>query len=137
VTNLVLGLALAVGAPQAKDPPKKDDQLVGTWALEGMGLDGKFESYPRDRRWEFTVDGKHVSYRDGLPVRQVPVRYSTDPKADPKALDMGQTLAVYMVEKDTLTVCVALDERKPRPAGFDVPRDSNTVLYVFKRVKKE
>jgi hypothetical protein len=34
MTPLLLGLALAVAAPQAKDRPKDESALVGEWELE-------------------------------------------------------------------------------------------------------
>ena len=132
--TLLLGTALAVAAPGLKDRPKSDP-LVGVWQQESIGLDGKVAPELGDRRWEFTADGKHMRYRGAEKVWAEGVPYVVDPKAEPKALDMGRALAVYKVEGDTLTVCVAQNELKTRPTSFDMLKNSNTALYVFKRLK--
>ena len=128
----------ALPAPGLKDAAPKPDPIVGMWKQESIGIDGKVQPERDDRRWEFTADGKYQRYRGGQKAWDEGVPYHIDPKADPKALDVGRgILAVYKIEGDTLTVCVAQNELKTRPTGFEMLKNSNTALYVFKRVKSK
>jgi hypothetical protein len=45
--------------------------------------------------------------------------------------------AVYKVEGETLTICLYQGMGKRRPTSFETPKDSDTILVVFKRVRKK
>jgi uncharacterized protein (TIGR03067 family) len=143
-TSVLLSLALCLGAPALKDPPAKPNPLAGVWVLESMAVSGVVQREPADNalRCEFTSDGKWMRYRDDRKLR-INGRYSIDLKADPSAIDLKPqaafpaVLAIFKVEGDTLTICSAQDKRKDRPTSFELPEDSQTLLEVFKRVKKK
>jgi uncharacterized protein (TIGR03067 family) len=143
VSHLLLGLAMAVGAPQAKDPPKKDDPLVGEWALESMTVAGRPVA-DRQKTVAFTKDGKHGTVVAGQAgPGGLAGTYAHDPKKDPAELDVsgpaggapGRTSpAIYKIEGDTLTICSSLFGRV-RPTTFDAPAGSDRARMVYKRVK--
>ena len=137
----VLILALAVGAPGAKDPPKKDDPtLVGLWAAESAIKNGRPDMNPTDATLEFTADGKVTLKEKG---RDISGTYTTDPKKDPPQVDLtlsanGMTVTlpgIFRIEKDTLTLC--LTPVGDRPKKFESTEGSNHMLLTLKRAKPE
>ena len=138
MSSLLLGLALAVAAPQAKDAPKKDPPaLVGEWAVDGILVDGTPKRLPAGTTWTFTADGKAV-LRLGRPTAVDEGTYTADPKKDPPEADiqLGErtSRAIYRRDGDKLTLCMALGDAD-RPTGFDAPAGSNAALWTLKRVK--
>jgi uncharacterized protein (TIGR03067 family) len=142
MTPLVLGLAVVVAAPAAKEPPKKDPPgLVGKWTLES----GTFAGMPLPKTdgmtITFTADGKYDTRAAGADA-VVSGTYTHDPKKDPPELDVvepagpaaGMTSpSIYKVEGDTLTICTSI--KGDRPRTFDAPAGSMRALLVLKRVK--
>jgi uncharacterized protein (TIGR03067 family) len=131
-------LALTLAAPGPKDAPPKAEALHGLWALQSVTVDGKEHPEVDDRRWEFLPDGTQMRYVGDEKIWKVGIPYTVDPRAKPAALNMGyfaSILAIYKIDGDTLTICVAQNDRKTRPSSFDPPMDANTCLYFFKRVK--
>jgi uncharacterized protein (TIGR03067 family) len=143
VPSLLIVSALALGAPAAKDPPKKDPAtIVGEWVGEKALAGGKDLPAPAGGVvFEFTKDGKAV-IREG-PKPPEPADYKADPSKDPAEIDLtpgaaaktGTLLGIYRVEKDTLTVCFAV--AGARPTKFESPDGSATLLMTFKRAKKK
>jgi len=139
--SLLIGLAVAVGTPGAKDPPKKEASIVGVWVQEKLIEGGKDES---DRvvgevRMTFTEDGK-VLRKGGREEGT----YKVDPKKDPAQLDITGTagekdsplLAIYKVEGDTLTICFEYG-KEIRLTKLESTAGSKIVLMTFKRAKKK
>jgi uncharacterized protein (TIGR03067 family) len=137
----LLSMALAVAAPQVKDPPAKPDPLVGVWELETVASNGAVKAVPAGgQRWEFAAGGKLIATGVGL---QAESRYALGPKADPPEIDFihgpdhpwaGKVLpGIYKIEADQLTV--ALNNGKTRPTGFGTPTKGGYTVCVFKRVK--
>jgi uncharacterized protein (TIGR03067 family) len=136
----VLILALAVGAPGVKDPPKKDaPTLAGLWVAESAVKGGRPDKNPTDATLEFTADGKVVLKEKG---RDITGTYTTDGKKDPAELDMnleagGMSIhmpGIFKFDKDTLTLCLGFTGERPKK--FESPEASMTVLLTLKRAKK-
>jgi uncharacterized protein (TIGR03067 family) len=118
---------------------KKPSELEGTWKLKSMVKEGK----PEEKgvgMIEFTFSGGNLTMN--IPNGGDPVKFTTDPKAKPATLDMtvGRkevktrvVKGIYKIEKDTLTICGALDDGE-RPKEFKATKDN--VLMVLERVKK-
>ena len=138
-------LALAVAAPGLKNPPKADDPLVGTWALESMTVAGK--PLPGLKATvTFTRDGTYVTKAEATPplaTQSQSGTYAHDPKKAPPEVDITSAAGgvapartsrgIYRIDKDTLTVCSTDDGARPK--AFDSPAGSNCMLMVLKRVK--
>jgi uncharacterized protein (TIGR03067 family) len=143
MSTLLLGLALTVAAPGAKDPPKNDPSgLVGEWALESGFSGGMAEDHPPGVTWRFTADGKSViTVPDGRAGGGG--TYTTDRKKDPPQVDIndgtkGNGLrGIYKVEGDTLTLCIVRERAGDRPTRFESPAGAKAELLVLKRVKKK
>jgi uncharacterized protein (TIGR03067 family) len=140
---LLAGVAFGLGAPGAKEPPKKDapPSIIGTWEVEKMVLGGR-EGPARPIRFTFSEDGK-------LAVKRRPAEaatdctYKTDDKKDPRELDWAledkkeQTLkAIFKVEKDTLTMCFEDGFDSERPAKFASVAGTKLMIWTLKRVEK-
>ena len=137
----VLILALAVGAPAVKDPPKKDEPtLVGRWVAESGIKGGRPDKNPTNATLEFSADGKVVLSENG---RDLTGTYTTDLKKDPTELDLtlmagGMSITmpgIFKIEKDTLTICVV--PTGDRPKKFESPEGSLNMLLTLKRAKPE
>jgi uncharacterized protein (TIGR03067 family) len=139
---LVLGLAVVVAAPAAKDPPKKDPPgIVGKWTLESATFAGMALPKMDSMTVTFTADGKVETRAAGADVR-VSSTYTHDAKKDPPEMDVTEpdgpnagkpSPSIYKIDGDTLTICTAVMGDRPRT--FAAPAGSNFVLLVLKRVK--
>ena len=143
MSPLLLGIALAVGAPNLKDKPAADPSLVGVWALESLAHGGHVRRHPDGLRWEFTPGGAYVRHLGEARPR---FRYAVGPAADARRvdLDMGPDpagpgsrviRAVYKVDGDRLTMALPQDDQTARPADFRTPADDHVVVYVFRRLR--
>src|SRR5262245_29935125 len=86
-TTLLLGLALAVGAP-LKEPPKKEEHTVtGEWMAESETFAGRISPMKAgELKMTFTKDGVvHVEH-DGH--KEYPGRYTIDFKKKPVEMDL-------------------------------------------------
>lgn len=140
-------MAIFVGAPQSKDPPKTPEPpaLVGAWVCIRITVGGRAITADVEARIEieFTADGKIRFAKKGK--AEPNGTYMADPKADPAAVDLtlepgGDLLrGFYKVEGDTLTVCCEDVNRGTRPTRFAAPAGTKLMLLNFTRipVKKE
>jgi uncharacterized protein (TIGR03067 family) len=141
---LMLGAALALGAPGLKGP--KAEELVGVWEIEKLTSDGKEMGRSADQwaRYTFTAEGKWLVEQKGLPSVG-PRGYIVDSRVTPATIELSTppmgpehptSLGIYKIEGDRMTLCVAFPERE-RPAKFESPEGSKVILIVLKRVKKD
>jgi|SRR5262245_30011229 len=143
--TLLLGTALALGAPGLKDGPKKEADILGEWVLESITSAGKLRQFAADDIvYTFRSDGKWTIHQSGKADTNPNRGYKADSSADTSTIDWIPDLTagtpsregIYKVEGDTLTICIGL-EKKPRPAAFVSTAESQSSLYVLKRRKKE
>lgn len=134
MSPLLVGLALAAGAPAPKDRPPIAGALVGEWAVLEVG--GRPPAGPQ--AVEFTADGK-VMFRAG-PRPPNADRYRADPARAPAEIDIDpfdthqlSARGIYRVAGDTLTLCLA--HGGPRPTRFESPAGSKVTLMTLQRVK--
>jgi uncharacterized protein (TIGR03067 family) len=147
-TLATLALVISTDAPKERELPeeaqKEVDKLQGKWKavkFAGKGMEHEFKKDDPElilefkaRKWVFTgVEKGEI----------VVVDPGTDPKRiDLKSLEKGKVGVVeegiYKIDGDTLTVCWYQGKPKAmsRPTTFDVPKDKDVVLAVFRRVKK-
>jgi len=145
-SSLLIGLAIAVGAP-AKEAPKDKDKpgIVGTWVGEKAVAGGKDLPVPDGGiSFTFTEDGK-VMIKEGKREKPDSGTYKLDPKKDPAEIDLTPPpdkkddktiLGIYKVDGDTLTLCFG-KESAERPTKFESPEGSKFIVITLKRAKKE
>src|SRR5205809_408198 len=90
MTPLLLGLAVTIGAPAVKDPPKKDPpSIVGEWVPQSAVIAGKNDPLPAGATFEFTKDGKAIMKEPGSKGDEM--NYSIDLKKDPMEIDLKES----------------------------------------------
>lgn len=136
-----LGLAVIVGAPLPKEPPKKtDSSIVGEW--EFIRYVGGGRQLPADPSLiidiEFTADGKFRS-RWGKITDEG--KYVTDLTKDPAQIDLMSDSTpkrgegIYKIEKDMLTLCIG-EVGDDRPTKLGSPAGTRITLITYRRVNK-
>jgi uncharacterized protein (TIGR03067 family) len=146
--NLVLCVALAVGAPGVKDPPKKDPSIIGAWRFETLTINGV--ALPNKKGDDadvimFKADDTYSTVRtsDGKSAETTRGTYKFDAKKTPAEIDITSTpdgkdkpaYGIYKIDGDTLTISTADDAR---PTKFEsVEGGKTSILMTLKRVKKE
>ncbi|HJZ91377.1 MAG TPA: TIGR03067 domain-containing protein [Gemmataceae bacterium] len=142
-SSLLLGLAVAVGAP-GKDAPKEKASIVGTWNGEKAVAGGKDLPVPEGGvSFTFTEDGK-VMVTEGKREKPDTGTYKLDPKKDPAEIDLTPppekkekvVLGIYKLDGDTLTLCFGKDGGA-RPTKFESPEGSQVIVITLQRAKKE
>jgi uncharacterized protein (TIGR03067 family) len=137
---LSAALLLAAGGV-AGNAPKDLKLLQGTWHRVVVEIDGKKPSAEVMAKDKLTITGDHYTLHMGEQARKG--TFKLDPGKTPKQLDIvsaegpnkGKVLvAIYKVEGDTFTYCVALPGNR-RPAEFSGAEGSGQALYVNKRAK--
>jgi uncharacterized protein (TIGR03067 family) len=135
-----LGLAIAVGAPGAKDGKEPETpSVVGEWTVQARVTGGRrhLDTQPFSSL-ELTAGGS-LNLRSGgeLVVR---IKYKVDPAKKPAEFEWIPTdggppvPGIYRVDTDTLVLCV--DEAGMRPTKFESPAGSRVTLWTFQRVPK-
>lgn len=131
----VAGLALA--APGAKGPAKKESPIVGQWRL----VRANGERPVGDQVESFAADGSCV-IRTRHADKEVEERgqYTTNTAASPAEFDYvfdaaegGNIKGIYKVDGDTLTICYQTGKGE-RPKEFKEVRNVIS-LFVYERVK--
>jgi uncharacterized protein (TIGR03067 family) len=141
-TQLLVTLALAVGAPALKPGPTAPaaPTLVGEWAVASWVADGQPEPCA-GRTLTFVAGGAFVAHQDG--EHQGAGTYTCDPKKGPAEVDMaedgldGPRKGIWKLDGDTLTLCVCGDLKGGRPPAFAAPQGSDCVLLTLKRVNRK
>jgi len=136
---LLLGLALATGAPALKDPPPKGPVVVGRWEATQVVIGGQDTGQHTGLEYAFDPAGGWTIYR-GAKALDGPRSFTTDSKLKPAAMDLtenGRTYpGIFKIEGDTLTLLFRTDGKADRPAGFDDAPDG-LMKVVMKRVKAD
>jgi len=145
VPSLLIGLALAVGAPLKDAPAKDPPSIVGEWVGEKAVAGGKERPVPEGGiTFTFTADGKMV-VKEGNREKGDTGSYKADPKKDPAEIDIippadkkdPTVQGIYKLDGDTLTLCFGRGKAgAARPSKFESPEGSDTIVITLKRAKK-
>lgn len=142
-SSLLVGLALVVGAPGAKEEPKKEAaSIVGEWVGEKAVRGGKETPVPEGGiTFTFTTEGKMMVSQGGK-ASQEAIAYKVDLKKKPAEISMeapgdkGTIKGIFKIEGDTLTLCIAQGKDGEQPTKFESGEGSKTMLMTLKRKKK-
>ena len=146
-STLLVGLALSVGAPAAKEAPKKEaPSIVGEWIGEKAVGGGKERPHPEGGFiFTFMADGK-LKVKEGTDEKPDGATYKLDTKKPPFTIDIieepgekASMIGIFKIDGDTLTICISGAkgaEDAERPTKFESPEGSRTILATFKRAKK-
>jgi uncharacterized protein (TIGR03067 family) len=147
MTPIILGLALALGAPA----PKKSDEpppakLEGDWVVESF--DGPKDGAPPGTVTFHFTEGKISITEPDRKGKQEEVDYTVDLTKKPATLDIkagqpgGQgggpdkvVQGIIEVKGDTMRMCFSRDG--DRPTEFKGDRGKGIMLITLKRVKPE
>jgi RNA polymerase sigma factor (sigma-70 family) len=142
-----------------KEPPKKaeDDttkadlqKLQGTWTLVEAHMHGKkvaAEDLPTKdithspHKLAVADEKKIVTHRSKSVMNGA---FELDATKTPREITIQgyrdtwpNWRCIYKVEGDTMTICFNEDQNRPRPDEFRTVADSDRVLFVYERAKKE
>ena len=135
-----LGLALTIGAPLPKERVEVPN-IVGEWLATGSIRDNRFIplSEPKVLVLEFRLDGEFRVVLDGEQTESG--NYKTRPAKHSAEIDLSfkseskPYLAIFKIEKDTLTLSHEYESGAKRPTDFKSAE--RRIMTVFQRVKKE
>ena len=150
MNSMMLGLAIAIGAPAIKDPPpKKDAGIYGEWVVQTMMMGGKQNAKPpAEMIYQFTPEGQWLIRREGATAKSVPRDIKVDAKASPATINVVYPqpaaggaaprgmLGIYKIDGDTLTLCFSPGGGE-RPTAFESPDGARVMLMTLKRAKKK
>ena len=136
--SVVACLALGAAVCRSADPPGKGpDELQGCWKLVSIETDGKTSDPVGGGQPRWIVKGDTVSY-GGEEI----IRFTADPSTSPRVIDLkfrdpeSVFEGIYVVEKDTLKVCLnGRADEKDRPGKFETKDQPGRRLLVFEREK--
>ena len=139
---VLLGLAMAIAAPGAKEAPKKDGpSIVGEWSPSQALRGGKPDMPPAGTTITFTADGT-VTFKEGGRDGTEKGTYKLDVKKDPAEIDISppkgeerQVIGIFKFDKENLILCISMT--KDRPSKFESPEGTEIMLITLQRVKKE
>src|SRR5262245_29817802 len=139
-TSTMTVLALLVAAPGAKDPPKKEQTIVGEWAHESVVAGGQVGP-TTGMTITFTGDGTMTIKRADREKAEV-VPYKIDPTKNLPQIDIPNErpkvpllVGIFKVNGDSLTICFTPGGE--RPTEFRSSEGTTTALMYFRRVKKD
>src|SRR4051812_22169571 len=130
MTPAVLLSLAVVAAPALKDPPNKAADLTGDWVVESLVYGGRPRPAGKDpQRHVFARDGTWTVYRGERKLngnRAYRIDAAADPpnitlKFDAAEQDGPESVDIYKVTGNTLTLCYARTGSTRRPTAFESP----------------
>ena len=141
------------------------ERLQGKWQIVSMGKDGKEEKLQGIQEADVTFKGDTLRIRYDVSNVANPnfttgyARYRLDTSAKPKSIHVidgtaeelfnmeevdrkfgdadEQNHGIYAFDGDTLRLCVSESKGKTGPTAFETTKESNTILFVLKRVPEK
>jgi uncharacterized protein (TIGR03067 family) len=137
-------LAMSLAAPALKEPPNKAADLAGEWIAESHVYSGRPRPQGKDpERHVFARDGTWTVYR-GERKQPGDRAFRADTTTDPPAItlkfdaaeqDGPESIGIFKVTGNTLTLCYSRAGSTRRPTAFESPPGSGINLIILKRAK--
>jgi uncharacterized protein (TIGR03067 family) len=133
--HLLLWLLLALDSPTPS--PEVETDLTGTyWVMEFMVVEGEGVNKLK-RHWMRFGNGTFTSAQGGT------LKWSAGPPKFARVLDFFEARddrtvyarAIYKIERDRLTLCIARTSRDSRPTRFSGEAGQPQALVVLKRAR--
>jgi uncharacterized protein (TIGR03067 family) len=137
---VLLAVLPAAPAPEADAARQDQEKMQGTWKTVSVESGGKKRPDQDIKGWKLTITGDRMTARDGDDLLEEST-FTLDASKKPRAIairytagpDKGKRLTgIYLLDKDTLKICVTLQE-KNGPAEFVSKPDTDHTLVVLKR----
>ena len=140
----LLALALFLGTTHlsfGQDAKKDVDKLQGTWEIIELVADGEKMAPTFLKRFAFA--GNKMIW--GVGEQRKSFTFKLDEKTKPKEIDVtssdGSTKGkerpgIYLLDGDTLQLCLPLDRPAARPTEFVARKDLPHTLMTLKRIKE-
>src|SRR5262245_2796853 len=135
----LLTAALLVAAPAPAEEKKDKDLLQGEWTVVSMERGGKQAPEEEVKKIKFAVKDDTITVNDGR--KDEAAKFKIDAGKKPKTIDImpepdeKKVLGIYELKGDELKICFTKGGGE-RPTEFATKADSEQVLIVFKRAKK-
>ncbi len=131
-----LVITLSIGFAADKDL----DKLQGTWQMQKLVGRGKEIDDDRARAISYVFEGNTAKRFVNGVDRKDPGTIKIDAMMKPAHIDLKPAkegdptmLGIYEIDGDMLKWCFSA---KKRPEKFEAPEGSDSILMIFKRVKK-
>jgi uncharacterized protein (TIGR03067 family) len=137
-TLLLMALCLSATPDAAQDDRQEVANIQGTWLVETAHEGG--QPIPKERREKarLIIDGSRFTLHDGESTfkGELTLHFTQKPKAADVFVEVpgNETvgiLAIYKLEKETLTIC--LTKVKQRPTEFKTVLGDPNAILVMKR----
>ena len=136
----VLGLALAIAAPLPKVKPEVPN-IVGQWVATGTIREDRFIPIgePKVLVFELQSDGQFRSLLNG--EQSESGTYKIDTTKSPAEIDLTfngaskSYLAIFKIEKNTMTLSHEYDAGARRPADFTTKAGDRRIVTTFERAE--
>lgn len=137
-------LALLGSAPSnGQTPTPAAGSLDGNWDLVAMVEDGRIIPIETARNSFFkngrlSINGSLVRFTRPNGEDRV-LSFVANPAANPRTIDLAGTdrvgsRGIYLLDGDSLVICLKESQADPRPATFSAAAGSDAVLLTFRRV---
>jgi uncharacterized protein (TIGR03067 family) len=140
-----LGALLFVGGTDITEAIKKDKAaLQGTWKVTESVNRGEKATLEEIKDLVIIFRGDSIFIREGKETAEK-LTYLLEPTKKPKEIDLTfkdgpnrgrQDRAIYVLEKETLRICIQGNKDVPRPRDFISPPNSDLWLVVLQRTKE-
>ncbi len=144
VAWMVVASAFLAGVARAEDDARKErEKLEGTWQVTSAKDNGQKMPADQVKDIRLVFSGEEFSTADG-DLTIMKGTFTVHPSKKPKAMDLKSLFgrhknetapAVYKLDGDTLTICLAAPKDK-RPAKLESTVDNGAMLMVCKREKQ-
>ena len=131
------------GGVGAGDAARKELQrLQGTWKVLKAQRSWDPTSTRNVNKHPVIISGDKITFTHRDEKRGDVAAITLDSRMKPAAIDLrpgrGKVVlkGIYKLEKDKLTICIAVEPDAPRPMEFTSTKKPKTSLLVLERVKK-
>ena len=141
LASFAAGLFVAITAYAGEDEAQKKEKaaLQGTWKITSLESNKGKDDGAAGATLEFDKEGKNIVFTKGDQTKKG--TFKLNPAAKPKEIDINPSdenktfEGVYVLEKDSLKICLAPDAGDGRPGEVALKDGKNYILITLERAK--